>query len=91
MAVARKQTLVQLTDELVYALDREAVRTGKSRSALIREAVEAHLYDEVEAEISRQIVDGYTRMPQSEEEVRFGDWAARESNRMLSEQEEEGW
>jgi len=59
----RSQTLVQLTDELVAALDREAVRLGMSRSALVREAVVAYLADTTEAAISKQIVDGYTRMP----------------------------
>lgn len=91
MVIARKQTLVQLTDELVEMLDQRAERERKSRSALIREAVEAHLHDEVEAEISRQIVDGYKRTPQTDEEVAVADWYAREANRMLSEQEDEDW
>lgn len=91
MVIARKQTLVQLTDELVELLDQRAAREQKSRSALIREAIETHLHDEIEAEIGRQIVDAYTRMPQTDEEVRLADRAAREANRMLSEQEEEGW
>lgn len=91
MVIARKQTLVQLSDELVYVLDREAARSGKSRSALIREAVEAHLHDEIEAEISRQIVDGYTRMPQTDEEVSLANWAAREAARRLDAEEDEPW
>jgi predicted DNA-binding protein len=88
MVIARKQTLVQLTDELVGALDREAARTGKSRSAVIREAIEAHLHDEIEAEIGRQIVEGYTRMPQTEEELEWADIAAEETFRRLDEEEQ---
>lgn len=75
MAVARKQTLVQLNDELVELLDREAARSGRSRSAVIREAIEAHLHDEIEAEISRQIVEGYKRIPETEEELEWADIA----------------
>ncbi len=64
MVVARRQILVQLSDELVALLDREAERRSVSRSVVIREAVEQHTRDEREAEIDRQIVDGYTRIPQ---------------------------
>lgn len=63
MAMARTQTLVQLTDELVAALDTEAARRRLSRSALIREVLEAHLSAESEAEIDRRIIEGYTRIP----------------------------
>ena len=59
--------MVQLTDDLVELLDREAGRRGLSRSALIREAIQSHLAEAREAEISRQIVEGYTRMPQGGE------------------------
>jgi Ribbon-helix-helix protein, copG family len=55
--------MVQLTDELVALLDREAARRGVSRSALIRTALEDFLRNHQEATISRRIVDGYTRIP----------------------------
>jgi hypothetical protein len=55
--------MVQLTDELVALLDREAERRGMSRSALIRAALEEFLHHDYEAVISRQIIDGYTRIP----------------------------
>ena len=55
--------MVQLTDDLVELLDREAGRRGVSRSALIREAIQSHLAEAREAEISRQIVEGYRRIP----------------------------
>ena len=92
MIIARKQTLVQLTDELVELLDQRAERERKSRSALIREAVEAHLEDEIRAEIARQYREAYTRVPQTEEELAFTDWAARETFRRLAEEEgEDSW
>lgn len=64
--MARRQTLVQLTDALLAALDQRAVQEGKSRSELIRDALEAYLAEGVEAEIDRQIVEGYSRIPQEE-------------------------
>lgn len=68
-SVERKQTLVQLTQTLLRRLDERAAREGRSRSALIRDAIEDYLHDEEEAEISRQIVEAYERVPQTEEEL----------------------
>lgn len=62
--MARVQTMVQLNEELVARLDAEAAASGVSRSALIREAVEQRLAASREAEITRQIVAGYRRIPQ---------------------------
>lgn len=67
--VARTQTLVQLNEELLRRLDERAAREGRSRSALIREAIEGYMHDARSAEIDRQIVEGYTRMPETEEEL----------------------
>lgn len=63
MVMARTQTLVQLTDELLDLLDARAVRQGVSRSQVIREAIETHLRDERDEAIGRAIVEGYTRVP----------------------------
>ncbi|MDY7101540.1 MAG: ribbon-helix-helix domain-containing protein [Actinomycetota bacterium] len=62
--MARTQTIVQLTDELVAALDGEAARTGTSRSALIREAVEEWLAAHSEAAKVARYVEGYRAIPQ---------------------------
>lgn len=59
--------MVQLNDELVALLDRRAAKEGVSRSQMIREAIEAFLSEDREREIDRQIVEGYTRMPQGGE------------------------
>lgn len=61
--MARTQTIVQMNDELLALLDREAARRGVSRSALIRDAVAAYLADAAESEVTRQIVEGYRRVP----------------------------
>jgi predicted DNA-binding protein len=64
---ARTQTMVQLNRDLLELLDRRAAREGVSRSQLIREAVEAFLASDRDAALDRQIIDGYTRMPQGGE------------------------
>jgi metal-responsive CopG/Arc/MetJ family transcriptional regulator len=66
MDMARTQTLVQLSDELLALLDARAARERRSRSDLIREALAEYLHDEQEAEIDRQIVEAYTRQPQED-------------------------
>jgi metal-responsive CopG/Arc/MetJ family transcriptional regulator len=66
--MARAQTLVQLTDELLELLDERAARERRSRSTLIREAIEDYLSDDLQAEIDRRIVEGYRRLPQTDEE-----------------------
>jgi len=85
MVVARTQTLVQLSDELVALLDQRAAQQRRSRSDLIREALESFLAQDAEAEISRQIVEGYRRIPQTEDELR---WAERGARQAI---EEEPW
>lgn len=64
MVMPRTQTLVQLTDELIAALDERAAASGASRSELIRDAIERYLDEGLSAEIDRRIVDGYRRCPQ---------------------------
>lgn len=77
-SVPRTQTLVQLSDELLQRLDERAAREGRSRSALIREAIEAYLHDEERARIDREIQEGYERIPTTEEEMRWAEASARE-------------
>ena len=63
MPMARTQTLVQFSDELLERLDRYRTREGRSRSDAVREAVERSLAADREAEIDRLLVEGYTREP----------------------------
>jgi predicted transcriptional regulator len=59
--------MVQLSGDLVEALDRHAARAGVSRSQVIRDAVEAFLASDRAATIDRQIVGGYIKTPQGGE------------------------
>jgi metal-responsive CopG/Arc/MetJ family transcriptional regulator len=68
MAMARRQTLVQLTDDLLALLDERAARSGRSRSEIIRSAIERELATEREAAIDEAIVEGYMRIPPSEDD-----------------------
>jgi metal-responsive CopG/Arc/MetJ family transcriptional regulator len=74
MVMARTQTLVQLSVELLDQLDRHREHDGRSRSAVIREAIERYLAGDREAEIDRLIVEGYRRTPPRDV---WGDEAAR--------------
>ncbi len=64
MAMARQQTLVQLTEELLALLDERAARSGRSRSDLIREAIERYVAADLSARIDAAVVAGYERLPQ---------------------------
>lgn len=83
--VSRTQTLVQLNDDLLRQLDERAAKEGRSRSALIRDAIEEYLFDEDRARIDREIIEGYERIPITEEELAAAERSAR---RMI---EEEPW
>jgi metal-responsive CopG/Arc/MetJ family transcriptional regulator len=81
----RTQTLVQLSRSLLTRLDERAAREGRSRSALIRDAIDAYLYDEEEARIDREIREGYERIPVTDDEMTWAEASAREAV------EEEPW
>ena len=66
--------LVQLSDELLAAVDERAAELGTSRSALIRKALETYLSEGVQTEIDRRIVEGYARIPPEDP---WGDLPAR--------------
>lgn len=76
-AVKKTQTLVQLTPDLLSALDQQSATTGRSRSDLIREAIRSYLEDVLEDEIDRKLVAGYTKKPQTAD--KWADVAAREA------------
>lgn len=56
--------MVQLTSDLVQALDEVARRRGTSRSALIREFVAEGLEQSAAAAVGERIAEGYRRIPQ---------------------------
>lgn len=81
----RKQVLVQLTDELVEKLDELGEQLGRSRSSIVRDAVERYVLTESEAEKDRRLIEGYTRYPPDDE---FAADAEEDLRRLL---EAESW
>ena len=75
MAMARTQTLVQLSQDLLARLDDYRTRDGRSRSEVIREAIERYLAEDREAATDRLIIEAYTRQPPDDDA--FNDEAAR--------------
>ena len=65
MSVARRQTLIQLDDGRLAALDERAAVSGRSRSDLVREAIDLLLGTGDAAAIDAAIVRGYGRVPPS--------------------------
>jgi metal-responsive CopG/Arc/MetJ family transcriptional regulator len=78
MTMARTQTLVQLSDELLERIDLLRDREGRSRSELIREAIEQYLAEHQEADVDRLIVEAYTRRPPEDA------WADDAARRMIA-------
>lgn len=63
MPMARRQTLIQLDDARIAALDERAARSGRSRSDLVREAIDLLLAAGDDAAIDAAIVEGYRKFP----------------------------
>lgn len=86
--------MVQLSEELIRVLDAEAARTSRSRSAVVREAVERYFADVGEVAIDREIVAGYRRIPPGipdgwADVEELGDRGTRELGRRLDHEERE--
>ncbi len=64
--MARRQTLIQLDDARLAALDERAAASGRSRSDLVREAIDLLLGTGNAAAIDAAIIDGYKRCPAPE-------------------------
>jgi predicted transcriptional regulator len=62
----RRQTLIQLDDARLAALDQRAAAAGRSRSDLIREAIDLLLGTGDAAAVDAAIVSGYERSPAPE-------------------------
>lgn len=73
------QLVARIPDEVVAELDR-LVGSGafESRSDAVREALVQLIDRHRRAEIGRQIVEGYLRIPETEEELRWAEAAGRE-------------
>ena len=66
MVMARRQALIQLDDARISALDQRAASSGRSRSELIRDAVDLLLGTGDAATVDAAIVAGYGRCAAAE-------------------------
>ena len=78
------QLVTRVGDDLAEAVD-ELIEAGvaESRSDAVRQALSALVEQHRRAQIGRQILDGYLRTPQTEEEIAWADDATR---RMITEE-----
>jgi Arc/MetJ-type ribon-helix-helix transcriptional regulator len=76
-----KMITVRMSEDRVRAIDQLVASGRASRAAVIVEALD-RLVAQLESErIDREIVEGYTRIPQTDEELEWAEWSARESIR----------
>jgi metal-responsive CopG/Arc/MetJ family transcriptional regulator len=70
------QLAIRIPDDLLRDLDWVILRLHyDSRAEAMRDALVKLIDQERRRQIGEQIVEGYTRMPQTEEEMAFGDQA----------------
>jgi metal-responsive CopG/Arc/MetJ family transcriptional regulator len=60
---------ISLPDELYRALEGVRRRTGKSRSAVVQEAVRDWLRRQARGDLVREYEEGYRRSPESADEI----------------------
>lgn len=85
MLMSRRETLVQLTDQLVVKIDSLAASRELSRSELIRQVLAAFVEREDHEEKVRRDIEGYTKFPPTDE---FDAWHEESARAMV---EEEPW
>jgi len=85
--MARKQVIVQLSDQILADLDALAAKDGVSRSEVIRRAVTAHVRDRKWEEWDRISNEAYARIPDDPELTAWQEAATREAFRRAEEEE----
>ena len=83
--MSRKPVLVQLNEDLIAELDQLSQQQGRSRSAVVRDAVERYVVNESDAAKDRRMIEAYRLIPDDGE---FDAWAEVSAKEML---EEESW
>lgn len=81
----RKPVLLHLTEELDEQIDKLAAAQGRSKSALVRDAVAEYASKWSREVLEQQEREAYARMPDDDE---FDAWAADSARDLL---DEESW
>jgi metal-responsive CopG/Arc/MetJ family transcriptional regulator len=77
MARAAAKIALSLPDDLFREVERERKRRGKTRSALVQDALRLWLRHQRDAALVREWEEGYRRMPESPAEVAAADTTSR--------------
>ncbi|HEU4760576.1 MAG TPA: ribbon-helix-helix protein, CopG family [Dehalococcoidia bacterium] len=80
----KKIIQVPVDRELLKALDEVSRSQGRSRSALIREACAKYIANADKEELIRQHIEGYRRMPETQEELDFAESSAKALAELLA-------
>lgn len=81
--MARKPVLLHLSAEELARLDALVAEKGRSRSAVVRDAIERYVTQESIAEKERRYAEGYRQMPPDGE---FDEWAREGLTRLVDEE-----
>ena len=84
MSATTCKIAISMPPDLFKALERASQKTGRSRSALLQEALRLWLRQKQQAALIRQYEGGYSSQPETLEEVRAAEAAA---VRLLASQE----
>ena len=69
MRRAVTEVVVRIPDDLYRAVERARRRDGKTRSAIVQDALRAWLDDDVRGVLIRQYEAGYRRKPEGRREI----------------------
>lgn len=88
----KKNKIIQvpMPEELVESLDRMSYERGESRAFVIREAAAKYVADADEAEAVRQYIEGYEKLPPTEEERQWAEMGIKLLAEYYAREEQEG-
>ncbi len=76
MAKVATKVAVSIPDDLYQAIERARRRSGKSRSAVMQDALRHWLHHQAQVALVREYEAGYRRRPESRREVKAAEAAA---------------
>ena len=80
----KKIIQVPVQEDLLRKLDELSVERGQSRAAVIREACAKYIATAEKEELIRQYIEGYRRMPETQDELDFAESSAKALAELLA-------
>ncbi len=84
MTTKMKVIQVPVQEALLRKLDELSVERGESRAAVIREACAKYIATAENEELVRQYIEGYRRMPETQDELNFAESSAKALAELLA-------